>query len=109
MGKQCAWIWETRKAVPFLQEKLLLPVPVVLDGNPQIVQGFPAIGTRKVVNVPCWACIGRVLHDVWTAVVVIGMCIGRVLDDVLDDVWTTVTVIGLNSRSNRSEQSPAGR
>ncbi len=33
----------------------------------------------------CWACIGRVL----------------------DDVWTTVTVIGLNSRSNRSEQSPA--
>ena len=30
-------------------------------------------------------CIGRVLDDVWTAVRVIGMCIGRVLDD----VWTT--------------------
>ena len=31
----------------------------------------------KAVNVACWACIGRVLDNVWTAVVVIGMCIGR--------------------------------
>ena len=50
-------------------------------------------------------CIGRVLDDVWTAVRVIGMCIGRVLDDVWTTgrgnryvywtmAWSTVTVIG---------------
>ena len=35
------------------------------------------------------------MDDVWTIVRVIGMCIGRVFDD----VWTTVT-------GHRSEQSP---
>jgi hypothetical protein len=59
-------------------------------------------------------CIGRVLDDVWTAGRVIGMCIGRVLDD----VWTTGRVIGMcigrvlddglvNSHQLRSEQAPA--
>ena len=28
-----------------------------------------------------WTCIGRVLDDVWTAVRVIGMCIGRCMDN----------------------------
>ncbi len=56
-------------------------------------------------------CIGRVLDDVWTAVRVIGMCIGRVLDD----VWTTGrgnryvywTMAWSTVTGHRSEQAPA--
>ena len=72
----------------------------------------------------CQSRVGRVLDDVWTTVRVIGMCIGRCMDNsqgnryvywtmcgqqsgqsvcVLDDVWTTVRVIGLNSHQLRGQ------
>jgi hypothetical protein len=46
-------------------------------------------------------CARKVSVMYWTTVRVIDMCIGRILDD----VWTTVVVIGLNSHRNRSEHS----
>jgi hypothetical protein len=77
---------------------------VCLDlGNAQYVHAFRRRARHKTRRILfllhekcqfiCWACIGRVLDDVWTTGRVIGMCIRRVLDD----VWKTVVVIGLNS------------
>ena len=56
-----------------------------------------ASGTKCHVLGVYWACIGRVLDDVWTTVRVIGMCIGRCMDNSQGNRYVYWTMYGQQS------------